>query len=169
MNDSPIEEELDAALREFRSQPGQPEPGLDVREPALLQLRKSCRLLSAVASLRARNGYYTVVIEASFGAIERTIQFYLLENDYVGEDDYLDHERVYALGATAGLYDDSFRGKLEELWRNNRSRTYYREGIGTEATAERMAELAGQLHEHVAQLSGRSHDCYCRTEHEETH
>jgi hypothetical protein len=161
MEGSPIEDALDAALREFRKRPKQPESGLDVDDPALLQLRKSCRLLSVIAALQRQNGYYTLVIEASFGAIERTIQFYLLANGYLDEDDFVDHGRVYELGTVAGLYDDAFREKLERLWRNNRSRTYYREGIGTEAGAERMAALAEAIHVHVLQLAGASHECYC--------
>lgn len=161
MDDSPIEDKLDEALAEFRTARGDRETGLAVEDPALLQLRKSCRLLKAVGSLQERNGYYTVIIESSFAAIERTIQFYLQENGYISEDDFVDHRKVYQLGESAGLYDSGFGEKLVRLWENNRSRTYYREGVGTEATAQRMTELAEGIHVHVLQLAGVRHECIC--------
>lgn len=118
-------------------------------------------LLTAAEFLEAEDGYYTLVIKASFAVIERTLQFYLLENDLLDDDDFVTHEQVYARGEQAGLYSADFRDKLLNLWRNNRSRTYYREGIGSQASADRMAQLARQIHDHVLQLGGKSHECIC--------
>lgn len=164
MDDSSIEDSLDAVLAEFRTGSGKSETGLDVDDPALLQLRKSCRMLETVRSLRERNGYYTVMIEASFASIERSIQFYLRENGYIREDEFVDHRKVYELGANAGLYGTDFKQKLVRLWENNRSRTYYREGVGTEKNARLMVELAEQIHRHVLQLDGERHECVCDDE-----
>lgn len=161
MEDSQIEEALDDALETFRQAPDEPESGLSVDDPALRQLRKACRLLTAAEFLEAEDGYHTLVIEASFAVIERTLQFYLLENDLLDDDDFVTHEQVYARGEQAGLYSADFRDKLLDLWRNNRSRTYYREGIGSQASADRMAQLARQIHDHVLQLGGKSHECIC--------
>lgn len=163
MDDSDVDDTLDEVLREFRGPTRNPETGLDVDDAVLLQLRKSCRLIDAVESLRQQNGYYTVVIEGSFASIERSLQFYLLENGYVEEDEYVDHETVYRLGRNAGLYSDDFLGRLLELWQNHRSRTYYREGVGSEDTAGLMLHLAEQIHSHVLQLAGESHECVCET------
>ena len=58
----------------FDRQPTEIESGLDVDDAALLQLRKACRLLSGAEALHEAN-YHTLVIEASFVAIERTIEF----------------------------------------------------------------------------------------------
>jgi hypothetical protein len=52
VNESRIETALDDALASFRTAPGRPETGLDVSDPALLQLRKACRLVDAVEALR---------------------------------------------------------------------------------------------------------------------
>lgn len=161
MDNSSIEDTLDEALEQFRHGTGKPETGLDVEDPALLQLGKSCRLLKAVETLREQNGYYTVIIEASFAAIERTLQFYLLNEEYLSEDEFIDHRKVYEFGETAGLYGPGFRDKLVRLWENNRSRTYYREGIGTHQTTELMIELAKEIHRHVLQLAGQRHECIC--------
>lgn len=75
------------------------------------------------------DGYYTLVIESSFSVIERTIQFDLLEEEIHEVDDYVTHESVYEVGQRTGLYDADFGDRLLELWRNNRSRTNYREGL----------------------------------------
>lgn len=161
MDDSHIEETLDKALEEFRGARGKYESGLDVDDPALLQLRKSCRLIEAIEVLKDENGYYTLIIEASFAVIERTIQFYLLEKGLISSDDFIDHKIVYEKGEKAGLYREDFKDKLLELWKNNRSRTYYRGGVGTERSAELMTEMAKEIHDHILQLSGKSHKCIC--------
>lgn len=161
MKDSPIEAALDDALDTFRQAPGTPEDGLDVDDPGLVQLRKACRLLAAAEFLEAEDGYYTLVIEASFAVIERTLQFYLLETGLLDDGEFVSHERVYDRGEQAGLYDADIRDKLLDLWRNNRSRTYYREGIGSQQTAALMTTLARELHDYVLQLAGHGHDCIC--------
>lgn len=161
MENSDIEAYLDEAQALFEQSGEKYEEGLDVDEPALLQLRKACRLLAAARHLRNEGGFYTVVVETSFGAIERTIQFYLLENDHLHRDEYVNHEEVYRRGMRAGLYDQRFAGKLDTLWRNNRSETYYREGIATKERARKMLDLADAVHHHVLQLAGMNHECIC--------
>jgi len=163
MDNSSIEDTLEQVLEEFRSGIENPEEGLDVDEPSLLQLRKACRLLEAAHLLQRQDGYYTVIIEASFAAIERTIQYYLLDNSYIHEDEFVDHTKVYEMGETAGLYRNEFKDKLIHLWKNNRSRTYYREGIGTRSRAQLMLQLASEIHGHILQLSGEKHECVCQT------
>jgi hypothetical protein len=163
MDNSRIEETLDKLSREFRKGARNPETGPNVNDPVLLLLRKSCRLLDAIGSLKERNGHYTLIIEASFASIERTIQFYLLEKGYIKEDEFVDHRKVYELGENAALYGSDFRENLFDLWENNRSRTYYREGVGSERTAELMVELAEEIHGHVLQMAGESHECICNT------
>ena len=161
MDNSDIEELLDEARTLFEGSGTNFEEGLDVDDPALLQLRKACRLIDAAQFLGQENGYYTVIIEASFAGIERSIQFYLLDTELLHEDEYVDHEEVYQRGEDAGLYRREFADKLTNLWRNNRSDTYYREGIGTEDRAQRMLELATAVHSHILQLAGESHECIC--------
>lgn len=161
MDDSDVEDLLDEAQRLFRGSGAEPEDGLDVDDPALLQLRKSCRLNDAANFLNDANGYYTVIVETSFAAIERTIQFYLLETGLLHEDEYVNHEDVYRMGENAGLYSDVFADKLLNLWRNNRSETYYREGVATADRAEKMIDLAEAIHSHVLQLAGKDHECIC--------
>lgn len=161
MENSDVEDLLDEAQSLFERAGETVEAGLDVDDAATLQLRKACRLIAAARFLRDRDGYYTVIVETSFAAIERTIQFYLLEGGLLHEDEYVDHAAVYERGTQAGLYDEAFAGKLDALWRNNRSETYYREGIATRARAEKMLALAEAIHAYVLQLAGQRHECIC--------
>lgn len=161
MQNSRIDDLLNEADTLFE-QPGKDiEEGLDVDDPALLQLRKACRLLTAAEFLEDHNSYYTVVIEASFSVIERTIQFYLLHRDFLAPEEYVDHTAVYRRGEKAGLYDAEIRDRLLALWRNNRSETYYREGVGTADRAAIMLELAQEIHRHILPLAGSRHECLC--------
>lgn len=164
MDNSPIEEKLDEATALFSRRAESVETGLDVNGPDTLQLRKACRLLEAARRLNEENGFYTLVIEASFAATERTLQFYLIENNILSPGEYVDHREVYERGEDAGLYQDGFKEKLIALWRDNRSESYYREGVGSEARAEAMLEFAERLHGHVLQLAGRSYDCICSSD-----
>ena len=161
MDNSHIEDTLDEVQNLFNQKPDNVETGLDVDTPEMIQLRKACRLLEAARHLKSENGYYTVVIETSFTAVERTLQFYLIENNFLDPDEYIDHREVYERSSKTGLYSEGFGEKLIALWRNNRSRSYYREGVGSEDRAIKMLELAEEIHNHVLQLSGKSHECIC--------
>lgn len=163
MENSRIEDIVDEARELFDKQPENVETGLDVDGADLLQLRKACRLLMAANHLEEENGYYTVVIEASFASIERTFQFYLLNKGIIHSDEYVDHQMIYEKSHEAGLYNKSFKGKLLSLWQDNRSYSYYREGEGGKKRAEKMFELAEAIHNHVLQLGGESHQCICGT------
>lgn len=163
MDNSPIEDRLDEVQDLFDEKPREVETGLDVDSAEMLQLRKACRLLEAARHLKAENGYYTVVIETSFAAIERTLQFYLIDNDFLDPEEYVDHREVYERSSKAGLYNEEFKEKLVALWRNNRSRSYYREGVGSRERADEMLELAEAIHQHILQLAGESHECICST------
>ncbi len=78
MSSRTIESLLDEVRNAFDRPPTDVETGLDVDDAALLQLRKACRLLAGGEHL-LDGGYYTLVVEASFVAIERSIEFRLLE------------------------------------------------------------------------------------------
>lgn len=161
MENSNVEDRLDEARTLFDERPENVETGLDVDTAPLLQLRKACRLIEAANVLIAENGYHTVVIETSFGAIERTLQFYLLENGFLHPEEYVNHQTVYERSHEAGLYNEAFKEKVVGLWRDNRSRSYYREGVGSEERAEKMLQLSEAIHRHVPQLAGQRYECIC--------
>lgn len=155
--------ELETALADaedaFQRKPTTPEVGLEhVSDAAVLQLRKACRLLDAAGFLLDRNGHFTVIIEACFVSIERSIQFYVEEKGYevAGQR----HTEVYDLGVQAGLFSQNIADRLEALWLENRSESYYRTGVAGEYRARMIYKLAGQLHNEIVQLT-RTQDCIC--------
>lgn len=161
MKNSDVVEALDAAEQSFEQSPENIEEGLNVEEAKLVQLRRACRLLSAASRL-LDDGYYTVVIESSFVAIERTIQFRLIHDGAMEASEVISsHRRLYQRGAEIGLYDETFGERLAELWNQNRTKTYYRLGIATEAQAEAMHELATEMHEELVNASQVRHECLC--------
>ena len=81
---------------------------MDVDDAELVQLRRACRLLEVGSNL-LEQGYYTVVIESAFVAIERTIQFRLIHDGAMSAAEVISsHRRLYQRGAEIGLYDDAF-------------------------------------------------------------
>ena len=161
MKNSRVVNALDAADRSFEQSPVQIEEGLDVEDAELVQLRRACRLLAAASRL-LKEGYYTVVIESSFVAIERTIQFRLIYDGAMSASEVISsHRRLYQRGSEVGLYNEEFGERLAELWNQNRTKTYYRLGIATKAQAMAMQKLARELHQHLVDMSQVSHECLC--------
>jgi len=161
MDGSDVENALEAAEQTFQLRAEVVEPGLDVDDDALVQLRKGCRLLTAARVMRERDAH-TVVVETSFASIERLIHFYLLRQTALDASEYLDHEMVYRKAASgANLYSDEIRDMFLQLWRENRSRTYYRQFVGGEKHADAMLNLAEAVHDHVLGLARATHECGC--------
>jgi hypothetical protein len=155
-----LELALDNAEDAFQRTPENPEVGLEyVTDPAILQLRKACRLLDAARFLFERNGHFTVIIEVSFVAIERSIQFYVEDKGYdvAGQR----HTEVYGLAVQAGLFSQEVADRFEALWIENRSESYYRTGIAGEYRAKTIHGLAKKLHQEVVELT-RTQDCLCK-------
>ncbi|WP_241431481.1 hypothetical protein [Natrialba hulunbeirensis] len=111
-----------------------------------------------IPRLQPCGGCQTVIIESSFVAIERSIQFYVEEKGYdvAGQR----HTEVYDLGVRAGLFSRGVADRLEALWIENRSESYYRTGVAGEYRARTIHELAVQLHDETVQLT-RTQDCLC--------
>lgn len=94
----------------------------DANDADVIQLRKPCRVLDACRLLRDHDGYHTSVIEMSFAAIERTLEFYALtaSNDTI--DDFRDgHDRAYDRGAELGLVTKETARRLKHLYREDRA------------------------------------------------
>ena len=125
MSSTRIEQLLDDAQAAFDQRPTNIETGLDVSDAALLQLRKACRLLAGAEALQ-EEGYYTLVIEASFVAIERTVEFRLLERGTMEPTELPGtHPGVYGEAVATGIFSESMANGLADLWRDHRAKTYY--------------------------------------------
>jgi len=169
MPDEPadLSEAVSRAEDAFAGQFGRPdyEAWLDPDEhdSDVIQLRKACRLLGACRLLRDHDGYHTSVIEMSFAAIERTLEFYALtaSNDTI--DDFREgHVRAYDRGAELRLVTANTARRLKQLYRDNRAAAYYRETVAASHQADAMFDLAVTIHDHVANFAQVSHECRCQ-------
>lgn len=161
MSSTRIAQLINEAQAAFDSPPSEIESGLDVDDAALLQLRKACRLLAGSETLNTA-GYYTLVIEASFVAIERSVEFRLLERGRMQPADLPgSHPGVYRAAAERGVFDDSTADDLANLWREHRAKTYYQDGLASAARAENMLELGWELHHYITGRSQQGHECIC--------
>lgn len=163
MDNSDVEDALEAAEDAFRDTRGQTtETGLDTAAEPLVQLRKACRLLEAARTLQQQNGYYTVVIEASFVAIERSLQAFLLERKYsTAEDLRHGHTTVYDRAAEVNLCSPELAARFTQHWERNRADIYYREAPASAEQATAMLALAEAVHQHVLQLGSLERECVC--------
>lgn len=159
-NEDPCSDELSAVVTAF-TQRGTVEPGLDVEDDALLQLRKACRILDGIRALRDIDRHHTLVVEGSFAALERTVQFYVVDRGLVKSDDMQSHEDAFEYGAQAGVFSQPTKDELIELWKTYRNGTYYQQERATAEQAAAMLTYAECMHDHVPRLAGRAHDCIC--------
>ncbi|OIB55636.1 hypothetical protein [Natrialba sp. SSL1] len=161
MSSTRIEQFIADAQAAFDRRPTAIESGLDVTDAALLQLRKACRLLAGADALREA-GYYTLVIEASFVAIERTVEFRLLERGTMEPNDLPGtHPGVYREAAAVGIVAESMAADLADLWRDHRAKTYYQDGLASAERAQAMYTLATVIHAFVIGRSSQGHECLC--------
>ncbi|WP_094590806.1 hypothetical protein [Halorubrum sp. Hd13] len=137
------------------------EPGLDVEDDALLQLRKACRILDGIQELQDIDRHHTLVVEGSFAALERTVQFHVVDQGLVESNDMQSHEDTFEYGAQTGVFSQSTKAELVELWKNHRNGTYYQQERATAEQAAAMLEYAECMHDHVPRIAGRAHDCIC--------
>lgn len=163
MSSTRIEQLITDVQAAFDQRPLKIESGLDIEDAALLQLRKGCRLLAGAEALR-EEGYYTLVIEASFVAIERTVEFRLLERGTLQPDDLPGtHPGVYREAASVGIFSEATAEDLADLWRDHRAKTYYQDGLATAHRAERMYALATEIHAFIVGRSSQGHQCLCNS------
>lgn len=163
MSSTRIEQLVDDVQAAFDQRPDEIEAGLDVADAALLQLRKACRLLAGADTLHDA-GYYTLVIEASFVAIERTVEFRLLERGAMEPDGLPGtHPGVYREAASLGVFSGSVAEDLADLWREHRAKTYYQDGLASAKRAEAMCDLATEIHAFIIGRSSQGHECLCET------
>ena len=161
MSSTRIESLLEEVQAAFDQRPADIEEGLEVSDAALLQLRKACRLLTGAANLLGA-GYYTIVIETSFVAIERTIEFRLLERGEMEPRDLPGtHTGVYREAATVGVFAEATADDLADLWTEHRAKTYYQDGLAARERAAKMYALATEVHAFVVGRSSQGHECIC--------
>ncbi|MDZ7731262.1 MAG: DNA-binding protein [Natrialbaceae archaeon] len=125
------------------------------------QLTKACRLLSAATLLRRENGHFTAQIELCFGATERSIEAFLLRMGGHDLQDFRDHTLCYNRAHEAGLFERTTAEKLLALYADNRTESYYGGRRPTEAQADAMVNVAGNVHRFAASQIREGSVCVC--------
>lgn len=156
-----VDPHLSAAEDAFHYGQQDQETGLDVTDPALVQLRKACRSLSGAEQLLA-DGYYTLVVEAAFTSIEKTFLFWLVTECH--QDPATppqSHTTALQRSAEVGFLSEEIAERLTDLWSDNRAQTHYQHGKATRERADAMLALATHLHALVVDRVGSRHECLC--------
>lgn len=159
-DEDPCNDELGAVVSAF-TQRGTVEPGLNVEGDALLQLRKACRILDGIRALRDIDRHHTLVVEGSFAALERTVQFYVVDQGLAESNHLKNHEDAFEYGAQAGVFSQATANELIDLWQIYRNGMYYQQERATDEQAAAMLAYAECMHTHIPTLAGRAHDCIC--------
>lgn len=164
MSSTRVESLLADAHAAFDRPPETTETGLDTSDPAVLQLRKACRLLGGARTLH-EHGYYTLVVEAAFVAIERTIDFRLLDRGIREPSDLPGtHTGTYHEAAANGMFDQAIADELADLWTDHRAKTYYRDGKATARRGAAVLELASEVHSFLTGRASSGYACRCDDE-----
>lgn len=128
------------------------EPALDAGADAAVgtvPLQKACRLLELAHRIPELGAYYGAILEASFIAIEHTLQGYLLVLTGVEAHDLRDHDRPYRLAKGQVPLENGTLDRLERLYSSRRTAHYYGTTVTTEQQARAMREVASGIHDHI--------------------
>lgn len=162
MSDDPnaVQEALRTASDAF-DRTGTPEAGLSDLEDDEAQLRKACRLIEAAETLQDNNGYFTAVVELSFGAIERSFEFYAIAVGRDDVEDFEDHEQSYERAADLGAISGQLAEDFIALYSLNRVPSYYEERAIMEEESDAMFNLAMETHEFLRDHPVEHYNCLC--------
>ncbi len=156
-------ERVEAAQKRFEHGRGSVEAGLaDPDSDAVGQLRKACRLLAAARTLQTENGYHTAVVELSFGAIERSFEFFVLALSTDTVRDFMDHTYAYQRAFELGVISDLLRDDYQSLYREFRSESYYGDRQVRADEAAAMFDLAVDTHEFLRDHPSDHYNCLCQ-------
>ena len=157
-----LSDRVETAQERFQYRQGTVEAGLsDPGSDAVGQLRKACRLLAAARSLRAADGYHTAVVEMSFGAIERSFEFFVLALSTDTIRDFDDHTYAYQRAFELGVISDALRDDFQSLYTEYRTESYYGDRQVHEGEADAMFDLAVATHEFLCDHPSEHYDCLC--------
>lgn len=159
---SALSEAIESAIDRFEYGRGSMEEGFETADSeAATQLRKACRLLAAVRSLREVNGFHTAVVELCFGVIERSFEFYVLAVSSDSVREFHDHDRAYERAAELGVISTQLRDKYQALYGQYRTESYYGTRAATDVETAAMWDLAVETHTFLRDHPREHYDCLC--------
>jgi hypothetical protein len=72
-----------------------------------VQLGKACAMLGTCRQLRRGTNDYVSIVELSFNAVERSFQFYLLDQTAAESSDFRSHEQLFEDIEGRGVFSDT--------------------------------------------------------------
>lgn len=111
--------------------------------------------------MRDEDGFSGATIELCFGAIERTLEGYILWNTNDDLAAYQDHEEIYDRATARGLFTQGTSDSLKELYAANRTEHYYGGFVPTQQKEDRMYNLAEEIHNYVTNQIREGGICIC--------
>ena len=136
------------------------EEGIETDDDWMTQLTKACKLLKAIDHIDSE-GYHTATIELSFGAIERSLEAFALAEGGDELRDFHDHTYSYQRASALGLLSPPTTERLEELYTQNRTDSYYGGRRPTREQANALQSLAREIHEYVTNQIQEGGVCLC--------
>ena len=131
-------------------------------DDADIQLGKACAMLGTCRQLRHGSNNYVSLVELSFNAIERSFQFYLVDQTAASSADYRDHGQVFKDIAARGVFsDEEVAGRIDALRSKHRSRIYYDVDRPGRDLAHGMHDLAAEVHAYVVEFAAAHSRCHC--------
>ena len=127
-----------------------------------IQLGKACAMLGTCRQLRHGRNNYVSLVELSFNAIERSFQFYLVEQTAASSTDYRDHGQVFVDIAARGVFSDTdVVDRIDAFRSEHRSRIYYDVDRPGRDLALAMHDLAEEVHTYVVEFANAHSRCNC--------
>jgi len=127
-----------------------------------VQLGKACAMLGTCRQLRQGTNNYVSLVELSFNTIERSFQFYLVDQTASNSSDYRDHEQVFEDIAARGVFsDEEIADRIDAFRSEHRSRIYYDVDRPGRDHALSMHDLAEEVHAYVVEFANAHSRCSC--------
>lgn len=127
-----------------------------------IQLGKACAMLGTCRQLRHGSNNYVSLVELSFNAIERSFQFYLIEQTAASSSDYRTHGQVFEDIAARGVFsDEHIADRIDAFRAEHRSRLYYDVARPGRDLAESMHDLAEEIHGYIVEFANAHSRCGC--------
>ena len=127
-----------------------------------IQLGKACAMLGTCRQLRYGSNNYVSIVELSFNAIERSFQFYLVDQTAARSSDYRNHSQVFEDIAARGVFsDEQVADRIDAFRSEHRSRIYYDVDRPGRDLAHGMHDLAEEVHAYVVEFADAQSRCRC--------
>jgi len=127
-----------------------------------IQLGKACAMLGTCRQLRRGSNNHVSIVELSFNAIERSFQFYLVDQTAASSADFRKHEDVFEDIERRGVFSEtSVPARIDAFRSEHRARIYYDIDRPGRDLATGMYELAEAVHAYVVEFAAAQSRCSC--------